>query len=107
MTRPVGVLRGVAYSAAKAALLGFARALARELGPSGVTVNAVAPGLINTDITQGKLDEERRAAVIADVPVRRIGDVEDAADVIAFLARPESGYLTGATYDVNGGSHIH
>ncbi|WEH12777.1 SDR family NAD(P)-dependent oxidoreductase [Streptomyces sp. VNUA24] len=102
-----GVFGGVAYSAAKAALLGFARSLARELGPSGVTVNSVAPGLIDTDITQGKLDGERKAAMIADVPVRRIGSVEDVADVIAFLARPESGYLTGATYDVNGGSHIH
>ena len=102
-----GVFGGVAYSAAKAALLGFARALARELGPSGVTVNSVAPGLIDTDITQGKLDEQRKTAMIADVPVRRIGGVEDVADVIAFLARPESGYLTGATYDVNGGSHIH
>ncbi|MEU5041644.1 SDR family NAD(P)-dependent oxidoreductase [Streptomyces griseorubiginosus] len=102
-----GVFGGVAYSAAKAALLGFARALARELGPSGVTVNSVAPGLIDTDITQGKLDERRKAAMIADVPVRRIGEVEDVADVIAFLARPESGYLTGVTYDVNGGSHMH
>ncbi|QNP75346.1 SDR family oxidoreductase [Streptomyces roseirectus] len=102
-----GVFGGVAYSAAKAALLGFARSLARELGPSGVTVNSVAPGLIDTDITQGKLDGERKTAMIADVPVRRIGGVEDVADVIAFLARPESGYLTGVTYDVNGGSHIH
>ena len=102
-----GVFGGVAYSAAKAALLGFAKALACELGASGVTVNSVAPGLIDTDITQGKLDEERRAAMIADVPVCRIGAVEDVADIIAFLARPESGYLTGATYDVNGGSHIH
>ncbi|MFF4260187.1 SDR family NAD(P)-dependent oxidoreductase [Streptomyces sp. NPDC001663] len=102
-----GVFGGVAYSAAKAALLGFAKALARELGSSGVTVNSVAPGLIDTDITQGKLDEERKAAMIADVPVRRIGAVEDVADVIALLARPESGYLTGVTYDVNGGSHIH
>ncbi|MDN3029086.1 SDR family oxidoreductase [Streptomyces sp. S.PB5] len=64
---------------AKAALFGFARSLARELGPSGVTVNSVAPGLIDTDITQGKLDEERRAAMIADVPVRRIGSVGDVA----------------------------
>lgn len=102
-----GVFGGVAYSAAKAALLGFAKALARELGPSGVTVNSVAPGLIDTDITQGKLDEQRKAAMIADVPVRRIGRVEDVADVVAFLTRPESGYVTGVTYDVNGGSHIH
>ncbi|WP_267895507.1 SDR family oxidoreductase [Streptomyces sp. RTd22] len=97
----------MAYSAAKAALLGFAKALARELGPAGVTVNSVAPGLIDTDITQGKLDEDRKAAMIADVPVRRIGSVDDVAEVIAFLSRPESGYLTGVTYDVNGGSHLH
>ncbi|PPS70997.1 MULTISPECIES: SDR family NAD(P)-dependent oxidoreductase [Streptomyces] len=102
-----GVFGGVAYSAAKAGLLGFARALARELGPSGVTVNCVAPGLIDTDITQGKLDEARKAAMVADIPVRRIGGVADVADVIAFLTRPGSGYVTGATYDVNGGSHIH
>jgi 2-hydroxycyclohexanecarboxyl-CoA dehydrogenase len=102
-----GVFGGVAYSAAKAGLLGFARALARELGPSGVTVNCVAPGLIDTDITQGKLDEARKAAMMADIPVRRIGGVDDVAEVIAFLARPGSGYVTGAPYDVNGGSHIH
>ncbi|KOX02263.1 short-chain dehydrogenase [Streptomyces sp. NRRL B-1140] len=102
-----GVFGGVAYSAAKAGLLGFARALARELGPSGVTVNCVAPGLIDTDITQGKLDEDRKAAMVADIPVRRIGGVDDVAEVVAFLARPGSGYVTGATYDVNGGSHIH
>ncbi|MER7482562.1 3-oxoacyl-ACP reductase FabG [Streptomyces sp. NPDC126510] len=102
-----GVFGGVAYSAAKAGLLGFARALARELGPSGVTVNCVAPGLIDTDITQGRLDEARKAAMVADIPVRRIGGVDDVAEVVAFLARPGSGYVTGATYDVNGGSHIH
>jgi NAD(P)-dependent dehydrogenase (short-subunit alcohol dehydrogenase family) len=102
-----GVFGGVAYSAAKAALLGFSRSLARELGPSGITVNSVAPGLIDTEITQGKLDSARKEAMIADIPARRIGGVDDVADVIAFLARPESGYLTGATYDVNGGSHIH
>lgn len=102
-----GVFGGVAYSAAKAALLGFARALARELGPSGVTVNSVAPGLIDTDITQGKLDDARKSAMVADIPARRVGDVQDVADVIVFLTRPETGYVTGATYDVNGGSHIH
>ncbi|MFC7340586.1 SDR family NAD(P)-dependent oxidoreductase [Saccharopolyspora griseoalba] len=102
-----GVFGGVAYSAAKAALLGFARALARELGPNGVTVNSVAPGLIDTDITAGKLPAERKAAMVADIPAGRAGDVADVASLIEFLCRPDSGYVTGATYDVNGGSHIH
>lgn len=102
-----GVFGGVAYSAAKAGQLGFARALARELGPHGVTVNSVAPGLIDTDITGGALEGERREALLAGTPVGRSGRVEDVADLITYLCRPESGYITGATYDVNGGSHIH
>ncbi|AXB44481.1 SDR family NAD(P)-dependent oxidoreductase [Amycolatopsis albispora] len=102
-----GVFGGVAYSAAKAALLGFSRALARELGPRGITVNSVAPGLVDTDITAGKLDPDRKAAMVADIPMGRTGTVTDVADVIAFLCRPESSYLTGVTYDINGGSHIH
>jgi NAD(P)-dependent dehydrogenase (short-subunit alcohol dehydrogenase family) len=102
-----GVFGGVAYSAAKAAQLGFTRALARELGPSGVTVNAVAPGLIDTDITGGALEGERKAQLVAGIPVRRNGNVADVADLITYLCREESGYITGATYDVNGGAHIH
>lgn len=102
-----GVFGGVAYSAAKAAQLGFARALAREVGPHGVTVNSVAPGLIDTDITGGALEGERKAQLLAGTPVGRAGNVHDVADLIAFLCREETGYITGATYDVNGGSHIH
>ena len=102
-----GVFGGVAYSAAKAGQLGFARALARELGPHGVTVNSVAPGLIDTDITGGALEGEKKTALLAGIPVGRNGRVEDVADLITFLCRPETGYVTGATYDVNGGSHIH
>lgn len=102
-----GVFGGVAYSAAKAGQLGFARALARELGPSGITVNSVAPGLIDTDITGGALEGERKEALLAGIPVGRNGRVDDVADLITFLCRPGSGYITGATYDVNGGSHIH
>ncbi len=102
-----GVFGGVAYSAAKAAQLGFARALARELGPNGLTVNSVAPGLIATDITGGALEGERKAQLEAEIPVGRTGNVHDVADLITFLCREESGYITGATYDVNGGSHIH
>jgi 2-hydroxycyclohexanecarboxyl-CoA dehydrogenase len=101
-----GVFGGVAYSAAKAAQLGFTRALARELGPAGVTVNAVAPGLIDTDITGGALEGERKVALLAGIPVGRNGKVGDVADLITYLCREESGYITGATYDVNGGSHI-
>jgi 2-hydroxycyclohexanecarboxyl-CoA dehydrogenase len=102
-----GVFGGVAYSAAKAAQLGFARALARELGPDGVTVNSVAPGLIDTDITGGALEGERKAQLVAGIPVGRNGNVGDVADLITFLCREQSGYITGATYDVNGGAHIH
>jgi NAD(P)-dependent dehydrogenase (short-subunit alcohol dehydrogenase family) len=102
-----GVFGGVAYSAAKAGQLGFARALARELGPHGVTVNSVAPGLIDTDITAGKLVGEKEKQVLAGVPVGRKGRAADVADLITYLCRPESGYITGATYDVNGGAHIH
>src|SRR3954468_21071395 len=102
-----GVFGGVAYSAAKAAQLGFARALARELGQHGVTANSVAPGLIDTDITGGALERDRKAALVAGIPVGRTGQVADVADLITYLCREESGYITGATYDVNGGSHIH
>jgi 2-hydroxycyclohexanecarboxyl-CoA dehydrogenase len=102
-----GVFGGVAYSAAKAAQLGFARALARELGPKGITVNSVAPGLIDTDITGGALKGEKEAQLLAGIPVGRKGRPGDVADLITYLCREESGYITGVTYDVNGGSHIH
>lgn len=102
-----GVFGGVAYSAAKSAQLGFAKALARELGPAGITVNAVAPGLIDTDITGGALEGDRKATLLASIPVGRNGRVADVADLIVYLCRPDSGYITGATYDVNGGSHMH
>jgi 2-hydroxycyclohexanecarboxyl-CoA dehydrogenase len=102
-----GIFGAVAYSAAKAAELGFARALARELGPHGVTVNAVAPGFIETDISGGALTGERKEQLVAQIPVGRGGNVNDVADLITFLCREESGYITGVTYDVNGGAHIH
>jgi NAD(P)-dependent dehydrogenase (short-subunit alcohol dehydrogenase family) len=102
-----GVFGGVAYSAAKAGQLGFTKALARELGPHGVTVNAVAPGLIDTDITGGALEGERKTQLVAGIPVGRNGRVADVADLITYLCREETGYVTGVTYDVNGGSHMH
>lgn len=101
-----GVYGRAAYSASKAALLGFARTLARELGPYGITANSVAPGSIDTDIMGGRLTDERKAVLVKELPVGRIGTVRDVAGVVAFLLSEHAGYLTGVTYDVNGGSHI-
>jgi 2-hydroxycyclohexanecarboxyl-CoA dehydrogenase len=102
-----GVFGGAHYSAAKAAVLGLTRALARELGPSGVTCNALAPGLIATDITAGKLSPERQAEILADVPVQRQGTVGEVASMVVYLCSEDAGYMTGATLDINGGSHIY
>jgi len=99
-----GVSGGVAYYAAKAAQLGFARALARELGPAGSRSTRLPPGLIDTDITGDAIQGERKAQLIAATPVGGVGTVDDVADVIACLCRAESDYIIGATYDVNGGS---
>ena len=102
-----GVYGRAAYSGSKAALLGIARTLARELGPYGITANSVSPGSIDTDIMGGRLSDERITLMLQELPVGRIGTVEDVAGVINFLLGREGGYLTGVTYDVNGGSHIH
>lgn len=101
-----GIYGAVPYSASKAALLGFTRALARELGPHGITVNAIAPGSVDTDIMGGELSPERRAALTAPVPVGRLGTVADIAALLSFLAGPDAGYINGATVDINGGFHI-
>ena len=76
-------------------------------GPHGITATSVAPGLIGTDITGGALQGERKAALLAGTPVGRVGTVADVADLITYRCRQESGYIIGATYDVDGGSHIH
>lgn len=102
-----GVFGGSHYSAAKAAVLGLTRALAREVGPNGVVVNAVAPGLVDTDITGGLLSGERKEELISGVPVGRNGRTTDVAATITFLAGESVGYITGATFDINGGSHIN
>jgi 2-hydroxycyclohexanecarboxyl-CoA dehydrogenase len=102
-----GVFGGSHYSAAKAAVLGLTRALAREVGPHGVTCNALAPGLIATDITGGKVSPERHAQIVGDVPVQRAGTVGEVASMVVYLCSEDAGYVTGATLDINGGSHIH
>ena len=101
-----GVFGKVPYSAAKAAILGFTKALARELGPTGVTVNAVTPGAVDTNIRVGSTPEQE-AAIAADVPVGRTATTEEVAAAITFLASEDSAYLTGVTMDINGGSHMH
>lgn len=101
-----GVFGGSHYSAAKAAVAGFTKAVAREMAPFGITCNAVAPGLIGTDITGGMLTEEVKNEIIKGVPVGRIGTVTDVAYTIAFLASEQAGYITGEEIDINGGMHI-
>ncbi|MBN2909400.1 3-oxoacyl-ACP reductase FabG [Polycladomyces sp. WAk] len=91
------------YSAAKGAVNGMARALAKELGPSGITVNAVAPGAIETDMLRAQLAEEERSALVGEIPVGRLGQPADVAALTAFLCREEAGYLTGQVLHVNGG----
>ncbi|MBB3664468.1 NAD(P)-dependent dehydrogenase (short-subunit alcohol dehydrogenase family) [Prauserella sediminis] len=101
-----GVFGKVPYSAAKAAILGFTKALARELGPTGVTVNAVTPGAVDTDIRVGSTAEQE-AQIAGSVPVGRTATTEEVAAAITFLCSTDSSYLTGVTLDVNGGSHLH
>ena len=98
-----GTYSKVAYSASNAAILGFTRALAREMGPHNITVNAVAPGPIDTDIMGGTLTEERKAQLSVEVLVPRVGTPAEVAALIAFLLGPDAGYITAATYDINGG----
>jgi 2-hydroxycyclohexanecarboxyl-CoA dehydrogenase len=102
-----GVYGRAAYSGSKAALLGMAKTWARELGEYGITANSVAPGSIDTDIMGGRLSDERKEFLLQELPVGRVGTVEDVAGGIAFLLGRDGGYLTGVTLDINGGSHIH
>jgi 3-oxoacyl-[acyl-carrier protein] reductase len=90
------------YSAAKAGLIGFTKALAREVGSRGITVNCVAPGFIDTDMTR-VLSEEQRSALLAHVPLARFGDAAEVAACVGFLASSGAGYVTGCTLHVNGG----
>jgi NAD(P)-dependent dehydrogenase (short-subunit alcohol dehydrogenase family) len=102
-----GIFGGPHYSAAKAGVLGLARAMAREFGPNNIRVNSITPGLIQTDITGGKLTTEMRADIIKGIPLSRLGEATDVANACLFLVSDLSTYLTGITLDVNGGMLIH
>ena len=102
-----GILGGAHYSAAKAGVLGLAKAMARELGGDGIRVNCVTPGLIQTDINAGKISDEKRKEILEGIPLNRLGVPQDVANIFLFLASDLSAYTTGAVIDVNGGMLIH
>ena len=93
------------YAAAKAGIIGFSKSLAREVGSRGITVNTVAPGFIDTDMTKA-LGDEQREALVKQVPLSRLGSVDDIAQTVLFLASPAASYITGETIHVNGGMHM-
>ncbi len=93
------------YSATKAGMLGFTKSLAREIGSRNITVNCVAPGFIDTDMTR-ELPEEQRQALITQIPLNRLGEPGDIAAAVAFLASPAAAYITGETINVNGGMYM-
>ncbi len=95
----------VNYASAKAGLEGFSRALAREVGSRAVTVNSVAPGFIDTDMTR-ELPEAQREALLTQIPLGRLGQAQEIANVVSFLASEGAGYVTGATIPVNGGMYM-
>lgn len=93
------------YAAAKAGIAGFSRSLAREVGSRNITVNCVAPGFIDTDMTRA-LNEEQRNALVGQIPLGRLGEAQEVAAVVAFLASPGASYVTGSTLHVNGGMYM-
>ena len=93
------------YSAAKAALIGFTKSLAQEVGSRNITINCVAPGFVDTDMTKA-LPEAQRAKLLEKIPLGRLGSPEDIAHAVVFLASAQAGYITGATLHVNGGMYM-
>ncbi|MDC9592233.1 3-oxoacyl-ACP reductase FabG [Xenorhabdus sp. IM139775] len=93
------------YAAAKAGVIGFSKSLAREVASRGITVNVVAPGFIETDMTRA-LTDEQRAGIAAEIPANRLGDAKEIASAVAFLASDEAAYITGETLHVNGGMYM-
>ena len=93
------------YAAAKAGVTAFSKSLAREVGSRGITANVVAPGFIETDMTAA-MDQQQRAAMLANIPLGRLGQVDDIAHAVAFLASEQAAYISGATLHVNGGMYM-
>ena len=93
------------YAAAKAGIIGFSKSLAREIGSRGITVNTIAPGFIDTDMTKA-LDDDQRGVLLAQVPLNRLGQPDDIAAAVLFLASSAGGYITGETLHVNGGLYM-
>jgi len=93
------------YAAAKAGMMGFSRSLAREVGSRSITVNVVAPGFIDTDMTR-ELNEAQRESMLKDIPLNRLGEADDIAAAVAFLASESAAYITGQTIHVNGGMYV-
>jgi NAD(P)-dependent dehydrogenase (short-subunit alcohol dehydrogenase family) len=101
--KTVSTLGGAHYTTSKAALLGLTRAAAKELGPYGITVNAICPGLFDTELTRENASPEDLAVYARGFPIPRLGDPAEIADLICFLASEQAGYITGASLDINGG----
>lgn len=102
-----GTFSKTPYSVAKAGVLGLTRALARELGPHNITVNAISPGPIDTDIMGGTLTEERKAELAEDLLVNRVGSTHDIASAISFLISEDAAFISGQTLNVDGGLYMH
>ncbi|MBD7996646.1 SDR family oxidoreductase [Arthrobacter sp. Sa2CUA1] len=101
-----GTFSKAGYAGAKAAVLGLTRGAARELGPHGITCNAIVPGPIDTDIMGGPLSDARKAALSGDIPVQRVGHPYEVAGLVNFLVSAEAGFISGGSYFIDGGKHM-
>ena len=99
----ISTVGGAHYTAAKAGVLGFTRHLAKEAASHNITVNAVCPGIIDTEMVRSTIDENRTRAYVNSFPINRLGRPEEVADLVAFLCTDKAAYITGASLDINGG----